>query len=231
MSGERHCTYSATSYYFDGDRFLDPFPICLGTELDPVIFYASTIRGYTILDLREPDEVALSEVFGQMNATNQIQAVCEITKNVFHDETQMETFMNQRPDLVLTEHIGTVDTRLLGIKKRLGKNVMIPTIVEEIIMSDDAKFNAELEVASHTLKQLAIYMGRDTMHKDSKNSIFSTITVLRNIIDNKEDISDGIYSRHPILYCSEPEYRARIKQETEYRTMYSEWRGHVESWD
>lgn len=229
MAGERYCLYTGTSFYFDGDRFRDPFPICVSSDLDAVIFYMRAIRKYTVVDTRDPDEAAIAEMIEMQNVSNSIQVAGEITKNIFYDGQQMDMFTTTREDLVLVEHAGKVDPQLAHIRKKFSRNVMIPSVVEDIVLAEDEHFYSELEVASHSLKELAIYMGRDQIHQSEKESIFSAITVLDKIIKQK-NLTEEILSRHPIFFCSEPEYRQRIKEHTEYREMYEEWKSRC-SWE
>lgn len=215
--------YVGTSYYFDGDRFMEPQLACVYPDINQVILYMSRIRGYQILDLRDPDPETMGLIMSHAAQEGSIAVIGEITKMTFYGEQQKEEWLTHehRNLFYLVEHEGNIDPRLSGLKAKKAKEAMLPEIVEEIIQSEEKHFLAELAVAAHSLKELAIYFSGNPRYRMYTRQTVEMVEILDGITDGKTDLYDSICSRHPILFCGEPEYRQMLRTHLDYQDLKS----------
>lgn len=210
--------YLGKTYYFNKTQLYDEKLTCIGDTMDDVIDYFHKIRHIQVVD-----EDSIGEI------TDDRGIVAMIVAASFPDKSSMMTFLesDERYLYILTEY-GKIDRKIAGIKKRDARNVKIPAIVSQLIDSDCAHFIDELKCASHTLKNFLYYQfGFDTMRIkmdiDGK-AIMRVCDNIDAIASGKDDMDIEIYKRHPILFCSEEEYRSRVSTYIGMKRMDSEYR-------
>lgn len=218
---DENTLYVGTSYYFDGDRFMSPQLACIYPNINQVILYMTRVRGYQILDLRDPDPETMSLVVSHAEQEGKIAVTGEITKMTFYSEQQKEDWLNLDHNRLfwMVDHEGSVDSRISGLKQKKAREVMLPEIVEEIIQSEEQHFMGELAVAAHSLKELAIYFSGHHQFRGYTRQTVEMVEILEGIVNGKTDIYDSICSRHPILFCGEPEYRQMLRSYLDYQEL------------
>lgn len=220
--------YVGYTYYFDGERFRNQALTCISESFDDVIFYLQNIRGLIIVNTHNPDNEMLNEVLTQANLTNSIIPVAEVVKYGFESEMAIQQFLasGTRERFFMVEHKGPVDHRLASAMKKKDNNrpIYIPDIVEDIIFKEIDDLNAQLSVVGQALKRLFVFVSPRKDLKELKKSIMTTIDQMDEIREGHNDITAEIMSRHPILFCSEEEYRTEIKRQLNWESLKAEWK-------
>lgn len=222
--------YVGKSYYFDGDRFSSEFLSCISDNLNAVILYMGKVRGYQIVDLADPDEDVLSVIMAHAYDSGNLAVVGDITKMSFYSDEQRDEWLgrNHRDKFWMVPHIGKVDRRLSGLSKSEVKDMILPEIVVDMISSEDSRFKAELGVASHSLKELAIFFHGDLENHPYARKAMDMVGIIDSIINGDVDLSDAYASRHPVLFCGEPEHRSLIRTHLQYLEMQEDYQRDLE---
>ena len=210
--------YLGKTYYFNKTQIYDERLTCIGDNMDDVLDYFHKVRHIQVVD-----EDTIGEI------TDERGTVAMIVAASFPDRSSMMTFLesDDRYLYILTDY-GKIDRKIAGIKKREARNVKIPAIVSQIIDADCSHFIDELKCAGHTLKNLLYFQfGFDNMRikmdADGK-AIMRICDNIDAIASGKNDMDMEIYKRHPILFCSEAEYRSRVNTYLDMKRMDSEYR-------
>lgn len=207
------------SYYFNSDQFLDEMVVCCHEDLNLVRTYMTKMRGLPLVNINDPKSDDMGVIMGEMHDQG-IIPVGTITQYDFHDQDSLYSYASSMVRFCLVEHTGGVVRKYTkGLTKNEAKHIHVPEIVENIIMDEWNHFKGELAVCKHTLKTLGYYLA------ESRNGahIFNAIDTVKRVSEEVINIEPSILERHPMLYCDEPEYRARIKQELEYEQMRDEY--------
>lgn len=220
--------YVGYTYYFDGERFRNQALTCISESFDDVLFYLQNIRGLLIVNTHNPDNELLNEILSQANITNSIIPIAEIIKYGFESEAALQQFLasGTRERFMMVEHPGTIDHKLAASMKRKDSKrpIYIPDIVEGIIEREIEELSGALSVTTQALKRLFVFISpRKDLH-DLKKSIMTTISQMDEIREGRNDITAEIISRHPVLFCSEEEYRSEIRQQLNWESLKAEWK-------
>lgn len=219
--------YIGYTYFFDGERFRAQTLTCMSENFQDVLFYMQNVRGFLIANTHNPDNSMLDEIMAQANVRNSVVPIGEIVKCSFESDMAMTSYVNYgtRERFMMVPHSGDIDAMLAAdMKKKDNRHdIMVPSIVEDIITQENETFAAELGVTSHTLKKLALFINRRNDLIGLKKSVINTIEKIEAIQKDELSISDGITSRHPILFCPEEEYRTMIKKQLEWEALRAEY--------
>ena len=222
--------YVGRSYYFNTEQFHDEMTVCIHEDRKRVETYMAKIRGLPLVNTRDPKNDELGILMEELSSLGKggIIPVGEITEYTFYDNMAAEEFANSAANdgYWLIPHFGSINRKFTnGLQKKESKDVYVPEVVEKIILEEWDHFRGELAICSHTLKTLGYYL-HETKHAPG---LFAAIETIKNVNTELIDITTTIGRQHPILFCSEPEYRARLKQEFEFAQMRQDYYYHLEN--
>jgi len=225
MSSNGLIAYVGTTYFYDADQLHSPRLTCVSTDLDKVFNYLTKVRHIPVVDAND-EYLELSDPHG----------VCAvITTATFGSRENFINFMNHadRAPYVLEPYDMNIDRHIAGISKKDARNIMVPAIVIDIIDKRIKTMKDEMAVTVHSLKEILYYInGLDrsklkTEH-DSRALMTACAVIDQFISEDDNTVEKGMLKRHPILFCSEFEYRQVIDSELRMKDLDRQYRYRIE---
>lgn len=214
--------YVAKTYLVDSNFLKDERITAISSDVDVISIYINRIRGIPFVS----DESDIPDMY---------EAFCKVQEARFPSYEDMEHFLSVYEDYVMVEY-GKIDRSITKLSKKDSKNIQLPRIVIDIIDKRVDQFKTELKMANHSLKELLFYINGFDKNKskvslDSIN-LMKTCKLLERLTEESGyELSDDMYNRSPVLFCSEREYRNYIDIEIATRELDQAYRDAISDMD
>lgn len=214
--------YVAKTYLVDSNFLKDERITAISSDIDMIKIYTNRIRGIPIVSY-------------ESDIPDMYESICKLQEARFQSYEDMQHFLSVYEDFVMVDY-GEVDRNITGLTKKESKHIQLPKIVIDIIDKKVDQFKTELTMANHTLKELLFYINGFDKNKskvslDSINLMKTCKLLERLTSESGYELSDDMYNRSPILFCSEREYRNYIDMEIAHRELDEAYRQAITDMD
>ena len=198
--------YIAKTYFLVNDILTDERLACIGETFDDVEIFIQGVRMLPIIPEDHDYELPI-ECRG---------AVAVVETAEFFSEYERDNYLHhEKHEPYILQPYGPVDHHMAHMSKKEGKCVKLPAILIEAIDRRTDDFLAEIRVANHTLRELLLYVnGNDRSRLTIDPSSVALLKACKLLDEylNKEDrkFERSLYSRSPLLFCDEKEYRDNL---------------------